>query len=53
MLCLLLVLIVGTDPAGLAYQGGSCIVCPSGNVVARCQDDKEEVLTVEVGGQDF
>lgn len=44
---------VGTAPAGLAYQGGSCIVCPSGNVVARCQDDKEEVLTVEVGGQDF
>lgn len=44
---------VGTDPAGLNYLGGSCIVTPSGIVQSRCQDGKEEVLVEEIGSQDL
>lgn len=44
---------VGADPAGVSYQGGSCVIRPEGTVLARCRDDKEEILIVEIGNQDF
>lgn len=39
---------VGTDPAGITYRGGSCLLNPDGNVIVRCQDYKEEIQTSQI-----
>lgn len=39
---------VGTDPAGLTYQGGSCVVSPAGKTVASCTDFQEDIRRVEI-----
>ena len=39
---------VGTDPAGITYRGGSCLLNPDGDVIVRCQDYKEEIQTGQI-----
>lgn len=36
----------GTDLAGMAYTGESCLVSPDGEVQARCEDYKDDIVIV-------
>lgn len=37
----------GTDPAGISYIGESCLITPSGEVKAKCEDYKDDIVIVE------
>ncbi len=37
---------VGTDPGGTNFMGNSALYAPSGEVVAACESNKEEILIV-------
>lgn len=37
----------GTDPAGKAYKGESCLISPDGEVRAKCGDYEDEIVVVQ------
>lgn len=34
----------GTDPAGIAYAGESCLIAPNGETLAACKDYQEDIV---------
>lgn len=38
----------GTDLAGIAYKGESCLISPTGEVQAKCGDYKDEIVITEI-----
>ncbi|MFI3317111.1 MAG: nitrilase-related carbon-nitrogen hydrolase [Rikenellaceae bacterium] len=38
---------VGVDPAGIQYMGNSSVISPSGELMAACRGDEQEILIVE------
>lgn len=38
----------GTDLAGIAYKGESCLISPTGEVEAKCGDYKDEIVIAEI-----
>lgn len=37
----------GTDPAGISYKGESCLITPGGEVKAKCENYKDDIVIVE------
>lgn len=38
----------GTDPAGIAYAGESCLIAPNGETVAACKDYQEDIVITDL-----